>query len=126
MESQFHLALKMEQQLVKFNVVSFQHYVCLCYTAGSDYNSVTSQPTFDENSLEMKCVAIGIINDPDVECDDSFNVTLNTSSPVVTIAPDRDMATVTIAVDETDCRFQGTSCNDINMILCSYSCSSWL
>ena len=53
----------------------------------------------------LECVDIMILNDTNVECDDDFTVTLNTSDSNVVIAEGYDVATVTILLDSADSEF---------------------
>ena len=53
----------------------------------------------------LECVDIMILNDTNVECDDDFTVTLNTSDSNVVIAEGYEVATATILLDSADCEF---------------------
>ena len=53
----------------------------------------------------LECVDIMILNDTNVECDDDFTVTLNSSDSNVVIAEGYEVATVTILLDSADCEF---------------------
>ena len=73
------------------------------FAAGSDYDSLSFQPlNLLSNSPEVWCYDITIIDDVDVECDDTFTVTLSLSDPLVSIDPSTTTATVSIAADSND------------------------
>ena len=80
-----------------------QACVYLAAIAGSDYVSVSMDVVFPAGTSngDMQCIAVTIIDDREMEGDETFTVTLATSSSAVTLG--NAVTTITITDNDGEC-----------------------
>ena len=97
--------------MLKHSTIHSQCTTLSAAIAGSDYVSVSMDVVFPAGTSNggVQCIDVTIMDDSEMEGDETFTVTLTTSSPAVTLGN----AVTTITITDNDGE-------------CTYSCIRWL
>ena len=89
--------------MLKHNTIHSQCASLSAAIAGSDYLSVSTDVVFSAGTSNggMQCINVTIIDDSEIEGDETFTVTLTTSSPAVTLG--NAVTTITITDNDGEC-----------------------
>ena len=89
--------------MLKHSTVRSQCESLSAAIAGSDYVSVSMDVVFPASTSngDMQCIDVTIMDDSEMEGDETFTVALTTSSPVVTLG--NAVTTITITDNDGEC-----------------------
>ena len=90
--------------MLKHSTIHFQCASFAAAIAGSDYVSVSMDVVFPAGTSngDMQCIDVTIIDDSEMEGDETFTVALTTSSPVV-MTLGNAVTTITITDNDGEC-----------------------